>query len=161
MPNPMQSFFTKAYPVFYDFYQQANGQHSRLYPGVKEGLEFLKSSGYAVGCVTNKAESFTLPLLEMVGIRDYFTVVVSGDTLAQKKPAPEPLWYAAKQFGIGAEQSLMVGDSMHDVDAARAAGFQVACVTYGYNHGHDIREAKPDAVVDSLVELQRLFIDAA
>ena len=51
----------------------------------------------------------------------------------------------------------MVGDSKNDVAAARAAGFPVVCVSYGYNHGDDIRAAHPDAVIDSLTELGGLF----
>jgi len=53
--------------------------------------------------------------------------------------------------------SLIVGDSVNDVEAARAAGFQVVCVNYGYNHGKDIRDSHPDAVIDSLAQLEELL----
>jgi phosphoglycolate phosphatase len=49
---------------------------------------------------------------------------------------------------------MMVGDSQSDVKAARAAGFQIVCMSYGYNHGEDIRDYGPDAVIDSLTEIQ-------
>ena len=68
-----------------------------------------------------------------------------------------PLHYAADHFGFDYSQCLMVGDSSNDVRAARAAGFGVVCVPYGYNHGRDIREANPDLVVDNLPELAKLF----
>ena len=55
----------------------------------------------------------------------------------------------------------MVGDSISDVKAARAAGFQIVCMPYGYNHGVDIREANPDAVIESLAHLDTLLADAA
>ena len=55
------------------------------------------------------------------------------------------------------EQALLIGDSVNDVKAARAAGFGIVCVTYGYNHGDDIRASNPDAVIDSLAELPELF----
>ena len=84
-------------------------------------------------------------------------VVVSGDTLPQKKPHPAPLLHAGQVLGVAPARALMVGDSIHDVEAARAAGFQVACVTYGYNHGMDIRDARPDAVIGSLLELRELL----
>lgn len=155
--EPEQALYEKAYPVFFEHYTQANGKYSRLFSGVKEGLDLLKQKDLAIGCVTNKAESFTLPLLESKGILDYFQVVVSGDTTPKKKPAPEPLLYAANKLDIEPNQSLMLGDSMHDVEAARNAGFQVVAVSYGYNHGVDIREAKPDAVIDSFVELEQLI----
>jgi phosphoglycolate phosphatase len=140
-----------------DLYAANTSARSRLFPGVAEGLDYLQSLGMKLGCVTNKAGRFTEPLLADLGIRDYFGIVVSGDTLAQKKPDPAPLHHAADFFTVAPDRALMVGDSMHDVAAARAAGFAVICVTYGYNHGRDIREAEPDAVIDSLAELKNLF----
>jgi len=51
----------------------------------------------------------------------------------------------------------MIGDSVSDVKAARAAGFTIVCMSYGYNHGDDIRTSNPDAVIDSMAELPSLF----
>ena len=68
-----------------------------------------------------------------------------------------PLLHAAEYFHVQPAQTLLVGDSSNDVEAARAAGMNVVCVTYGYNHGEDIRESAPDALVDSLAELPQLF----
>ena len=92
-----------------------------------------------------------------MGIRHYFLTVVSGDTVAKKKPDPMPLLHAAGLLGVEPRHALMVGDSMSDVKAARAAGFQIVCLTYGYNHGIDIRESHPDAVIDSMAELKGLL----
>jgi phosphoglycolate phosphatase len=132
-----------------------------LYPGVSEGLALLRQRGYPLGCVTNKAAQFTEPLLESVGIRDAFEIVISGDTLPEKKPSPLPLLHAAEHFGVAPGDALMLGDSVSDVKAARAAGFGVICVSYGYNHGQDIRGAGPDAVIDSFTELQDLLAEGA
>ncbi|MDX1335542.1 MAG: HAD-IA family hydrolase, partial [Gammaproteobacteria bacterium] len=129
--------------------------------GVAEGIAYLKQAGFRLGCVTNKAEQFTVPLLKDLGIYDNFEVVVSGDTLPKKKPDPMPLLHAAEVMGVKAEQSMMLGDSMSDVKAARAAGFQIVCMSYGYNHGIDIRNSDPDAVIDSMTELQGLLEAAA
>jgi len=151
--EPDAALLQRAMPVFLDLYDHNIAARSRLFPGVLEGMAGLKAQGIQLGCVTNKIARFTEPLLRRLGVRDEFGVVVSGDTLAQKKPHPAPLLYAARFFNVAPQESLMVGDSVHDVEAARAAGFQVACVSYGYNHGEDIRAAHPDAVIDSLVEL--------
>lgn len=155
--EPDEALFQKAYPIFLELYKENTSQRSRLYPGVKEGLEYLKRAGYKIGSVTNKAEQFTLPLLKDLGVFDYFEIVISGDTLERKKPDPMPLLHAAAHFGVSADESLMVGDSVSDVKAARAAGFQIACMTYGYNHGEDIGLAKPDALMDSMTELESLL----
>lgn len=155
--EPSDEEFERAYPLFLDCYAKNTSKRSVLYPGVKEGLDYLKEQGYPLGCVTNKAEQFTLPLLQDLGLDGYFEIVVAGDTLPQKKPDPTPLLYAAEFFGAGPEQCLMVGDSVSDVKAARAAGFAIVCVSYGYNHGEDIRNYHPDAVIDSLAELKDLL----
>ncbi len=155
--EPEAVLFAQALPVFMDYYHQANGKYSRLFPGVEAGLAALAEQGFRLACVTNKAEAFTLPLLEALGVLPRFELVVSGDTTAHKKPHPQPLLHAARHFGIAPAQGLMVGDSMHDVEAARNAGFQVVAVSYGYNHGEDIRAAEPDAVVDSLEQIPALL----
>jgi len=153
--------FARALELFLELYERNVCVESRPFSGVHEGLEGLQQSGCRLGCVTNKAARFTEPLLEKLGLSRYFEIIVSGDTLKQKKPHPAPLLHAAQQLDIKPEASLMVGDSMHDVDAGRAAGFQVACVSYGYNHGQDIRDSNPDVVIDSLTELPGLFVASA
>jgi phosphoglycolate phosphatase len=152
--EPPEEDFAKAYPMFLELYAENTSKRSTLYPGVREGLDYLQSAGYLLGCVTNKAERFTKPLLQDLGIYDAFGIVISGDTLPVKKPDPRPLLHAAEHFSVRADQSLMLGDSKSDVTAARAAGFQIVCMSYGYNHGEDIRSYEPDLVIDSMVELR-------
>lgn len=159
--HPAQEMFDTALPVFLELYAKNTSQRSRLYPGVKEGLEFLAAQGFKLGSVTNKAERFTVPLLKTLGIFDAFEIVISGDTLPKKKPDPMPLIHAAQHFGVTPRQALMVGDSRSDVKAARAAGFQIVCVSYGYNHGEDIRDYAPDAVIDTMADLSVLLKKAA
>jgi phosphoglycolate phosphatase len=159
--EPDQALLDKALPIYMALYKENVSKRSRLYPGVREGLNFLRGAGYKLGCITNKAAAFTEPLLKDLGIYDYFQIVVSGDTLPVKKPDPLPLLHAAKYFKVEPRHALMVGDSISDVKAARAAGFQIVCVSYGYNHGQDIRDAHPDAVIDSMAQLSRLLAKAA
>jgi phosphoglycolate phosphatase len=146
--------FDKAYPIFLELYSVNTSVRSCLYSGVKEGLDYLKQQGYILGCVTNKAEQFTMPILKDLGIFDYFGLVVSGDTLAKKKPDPLPLLHSAEFFNINPQDCLMLGDSISDVVASRAAEFEIICMSYGYNHGVDIQEANPDLVIDSMAELK-------
>ena len=152
--EPSDEDFAKGYPIFLELYKDNTSKRSCLYPGVREGLDYMKSQGYLLGCVTNKDAQFTIPLLKGLGVYDEFGIVVSGDTLPVKKPDPQPLLHAAAHFGVGAEDSLMLGDSKSDVTAARNAGFQIVCMSYGYNHGEDIRNYHPDAVIDSMEELK-------
>ena len=152
--EPDEALFKKAMPIFNELYAVNTSRRSCLYPGVQEAMDFLRTTGVKIGCVTNKAAQFTLPILKDLGIADYFEIVICGDTLDKKKPDPLPLLHAAEKLDVKPEQSLMLGDSMSDVKAARAAGFDIVCMSYGYNHGEDIRDYNPDAVVDSMNEIQ-------
>lgn len=149
--------FERALPLYERCYAEVNGRHTTVYPGVMAGIERLRQAGFALGCVTNKAMRFTRPLLEQTGLARYFSQVVAGDTLARKKPDPEPLLYACEKFLIAPRDMLMIGDSLNDAQAARAAGCPVFCVTYGYNEGHDVRELDVDAIVSTLVEAAGLI----
>ena len=154
-PDPV--LFERALPLYLDCYAGVNGKYTTLYPGVHEGLEALRSAGFPLACVTNKSGRFTLPLLAQMRIDHYFSIVISGDTLPQKKPDPLPLTHTCRHFGIAPAQMLMVGESLNDAQAARAAGCPVFCVTYGYNEGTDVRELDVDAIVGSLLEATRLI----
>ncbi len=155
--EPDEALFEKAYPIFLELYAENTSKRSCLYPGVREGLDYLKAAGYKLGCVTNKAAQFTIPLLKDLGVHDEFEIIICGDTLEKKKPDPLPLLHAAEFFGVEPAKAMMLGDSMSDVKAARAAGFQIICMSYGYNHGEDIRDYNPDAVIDSMAELKDIL----
>ena len=156
---PDAALFDRAMPIFMELYAENTSKRSRLYDGVLEGLNFLQScEGLKIGCVTNKAEQFTHPLLKDLGIFDRFEIIVSGDSLPEKKPHPLPLLHAAEVLGVKPEDAVMIGDSKSDVKAARAAGFKIICMTYGYNHGEDIRNYSPDAVLDSMTGLPQFIV---
>jgi len=156
--EPEAALFDRALEIFQKHYAAHVSDLSRPFPGVVEGLAQLQARGYRLACITNKAEAFTLPLLKNLDLHKYFELILSGDSLPKQKPDPLPLRHACQHFGITPDHGVLVGDSSNDVEAARAAGMPVLCVPYGYNHGHDIREANPDAVVDSLAEVDRHLV---
>ncbi|MCX6549014.1 MAG: phosphoglycolate phosphatase [Acidobacteria bacterium] len=158
--DPGAEVVAEALPVFMAAYAEHTLVHSVLYPGARECLAALADAGFPLGCITNKAARFTEPVLRQLGLLDAFGLVLSGDSLPEMKPHPMPLLHAAAHFGVLPADSLLVGDSVTDVQAARAAGFGIICMSYGYNHGRDIREAKPDAVLDSLAALPVLLAAA-
>ncbi|MBL8260399.1 MAG: phosphoglycolate phosphatase [Candidatus Competibacteraceae bacterium] len=155
------ALFARAKPLYKAAYAEHLSTRSSLYPGVREGLIRLYAAGFPMACVTNKSVEFARPLLAYLGIAHYFATVVGGECVARPKPAPDALLLCASRLGAPITHNLMVGDSLNDVGAARNAGCPVVCVPYGYNHGRDIREAKPDAVIDSLADLPRLLGRAA
>lgn len=154
-PDPEQ--FSQAQPIYEKHYGEVVSRMSRPFPGVVEGLEALKTAGYRLACITNKAARFTLPLLKDTGLHDYFEIILSGDALPRRKPDPLPLLYACEKFGVTPDKMLLIGDSLNDTQAARAAGCHVFCVPYGYNRGGDVRDLDLDAVVDSLLQASTLI----
>ena len=131
-------------------YEKCFGDTSIPFPGVVDGLEALRDKGFRLGCVTNKAEKFTLPLLEKTGLSGYFEIILSGDSLPEKKPHPLPLQHAAKFFECSTAELLLIGDSVNDAEAARAAGCPVFIVPYGYNEGQELRGLDCDVFIDDI-----------
>ncbi|HEX3098548.1 MAG TPA: phosphoglycolate phosphatase [Usitatibacter sp.] len=126
---------------------------SRVFPGVREGLERLAALGLPVGCVTNKARVFTAKLLDLAGLASRLAFVECPETPGQRKPAPFLLLKACRDLGIAPGELLYVGDSALDVAAARAARSAVVLVDYGYNRGRAAAEEGADAVIGSLEDL--------
>ncbi len=157
--EPETELFDQALAGFTRLYADNVSTRSTIYPGVIEGLERLAQREVHLACVTNKAGSFTADLLHAMRLADFFELVVAGDTTPRKKPDPMPLHHAADFFGLDYAACLMVGDSANDVTAARAAGFRIACVPYGYNQGHPVEMCNPDLVVADLRELADLFTE--
>ena len=151
-----------ALDCFRKHYAVENGRHAQCYPGVLAGLEALKAAGFPLAIVTNKPEAFTLSLLESSGLADYFEVVVSGDLLPRPKPDPMALIWACGRLGVLPTDTLMIGDSVHDFHAGRAAGCHVFLLPYGYNEACDVQELDCDAIVPSLENAaQRIKLNSA
>ena len=131
-------------------YERENGRNVRCYPGVIDGLEMLKAKGIPLAVITNKAEAFTLPLLEMTGLAGYFVVVVGGDVLPKNKPDPMALVWACGRIGVSPAHALFIGDSINDLKAGRAAGCPVFLLPYGYNEGGDVHDLDCDAIVPTV-----------
>ena len=147
----------EALALFEKFYFEESGRRSAAYPGVLDGLAQFRAMHLRLACVTNKAARFTLPLLERTGLASWFELVVSGDTLARKKPDPMPLAHICAAFALAPAKVLVIGDAANDALAARAAGCPVVCVSYGYNEGGDVHDLDCDAIVGSLSEAADLL----
>jgi phosphoglycolate phosphatase len=142
---------------FKKHYEHFNGRAAKPFPGVVEGLEALKAKGLTLGVITNKAQAFTLPLLERTGLMPYMSVAVAGDQLPKPKPDPMPLVWACGRMNVSPADTLMIGDSVHDFKAGRAAGCKVFLVPYGYNEGQDVQGLDADAIVATIHDAASLI----
>jgi phosphoglycolate phosphatase len=137
---------------FGDHYRAMNGHASRPYPGVMEGLDRLRQAGLKLACVTNKAQAFTMPLLEASGLAPLLDAVVTADQVGRRKPHPEPYSRACKELRVSPDEAVVVGDSANDAEAGRAAGCRVLLVSYGYREGRDVRDLGADGIAETFAE---------
>lgn len=145
--------FAVARAGFDRHYMRENGQSATVYPGVLSGLQIMADKHLPMACVTNKPQAFTDPLLALHQIDRFFSITLGGDALARRKPDPLPLLHAAQQLGVDPQRCLMIGDSVNDAAAARAAGMPVVILPYGYNEGRSVHTIDCDGIVQSLEEV--------
>jgi phosphoglycolate phosphatase len=149
---------------FYFHYGQIHllgESRASVFPGAIDGLAQLHALGLSLAVVTNKQKRFAVGLLSRLGLSKWIDVVVGGDSCDRRKPDPQPLHFACAALNVQPLHALMVGDSITDVLAARAAGLPVICVPYGYNEGNDSRALPCDAFVETLADLPPLLIGAS
>lgn len=139
--------------LFDRYYAEAAEEGSFLFPAVADTLGALHAKGLPLALVTNKPTPFVAPMLAALDIAKYFTVVIGGDDVQNKKPHPEPLLLVAEKLGLAPAELLFVGDSRNDIMAAKAAGFGSVGLTYGYNYGEPIALSEPDYIFDQFNEL--------
>jgi phosphoglycolate phosphatase len=142
----------------YGALQEQNEVAAQPFAGVVEGLRRLHEAGLKTAVVTNKQQRFALSLTRRLGLSDWIDVIVGGDSCARRKPDPMPVLFACESLGVPPARSLMVGDSINDVQAARAAGVPIVCVPYGYNEGMDPRSLPCDQLIESIADLPALLL---
>lgn len=143
------------YPVLLEAYRAAIDVHTQIYPRAMEAVEQLKVKGYGVGICTNKPEALAEILLQRLGVRDVFGSLVGADTLAVRKPDPEPLFEAARRAGGDPMKSVLIGDSDTDRNTAKAAGVPCVLVTFG-PAGGDMAALSPEALLRDYADLPQL-----
>jgi len=140
-----------------ELYAANPAEQSRLYPGAAKALDALDAAGIAGGLCTNKPEAIARDLLRALGIADAFGAIVGGDTGFAKKPDPAGLEHVVASLGAEPSATIMVGDSVTDVNTARAAGLAgVVVVSYGYT-AVAAAALGADQVIDNLGQLPELL----
>ncbi len=140
--------------LYRNHYKEHMLDHSCLYPGARELLEYFKDRTQAV--ITNKPDPFSSQILTALGVADYFIAILTGDNGMPFKPDPATIHHLMEEANAEAEEVVFIGDSPIDVQAARNAGVEVATLTHGFTPEGILREAKPDHIVHHLDELLRL-----
>jgi len=142
--------FARGRAAFYAHYHEENGAQAIVFDGVPAALQRLRGARLKLACVTNKPKEFTGPLLQRMGIASSFDAVVAGDEVEEKKPHPALLLEAGRRLGLAPSQVLMIGDSVNDAQAARAAGCGCVLVETGYNEGEGVAGLASAPGVDAI-----------
>ncbi len=144
-------------PRYLQLYQKAMGRQTSAFDGVDDLLARIEARGLRWGIVTNKAAFLTDELVSHIGWAGRASAVISGDTLAVKKPDPAPVLLACERAGLSPPDCLFVGDDQRDIQAGAAAGLFTVAVTWGYLDGGDPHDWGADAVLDHPAELAALL----
>ena len=142
----------RLFRAFLDHYAAHLADHSRPYPGAVAALDRFAAAGWRLAVCTNKLEGLSRSLLAALGLADRFAVIAGQDTFAARKPDPLHLTETVRAAGGAAGRAVMVGDSVVDVETARAAGIPVVAVDFGYS-AIPVREFGPDAVISGYGDL--------
>ena len=141
-----------ALEYFLEYYKEHMLDHTRLYPGVREGLDRLLETGRSMAVLTNKPVRFSSMMVDRLGVGPHFFRVYGGNSFEQKKPHPIGVEKLLEEKGMVREQALMVGDSSVDVQTARNAGILCCGVTWGFQP-ESFESDPPDFRVDRMEEL--------
>ena len=152
--EPQDARFAEMRSRYLAIYRQNLMQETRLFHGMAAVLDELDARKLPWGVVTNKPGSLTEPLLELAGLRQRVACMVSGDSLARRKPHPDPLLHAAAHCKVDPRACAYVGDAQRDVEAAHAAGMLAVVALYGYLGEEDRPDVwKPDQMIKHPSEL--------
>ncbi|MBF0193686.1 MAG: phosphoglycolate phosphatase [Magnetococcales bacterium] len=148
--------FEKAIELFLPYYQDHMTDNSLPFVGCLDMLENLTKKGFKLAVVTNKPETMAHKMLQNLAMDHFFSHIIGGDTLAERKPHPLPLLHTLKKMDTPPHLGVMVGDSETDCLAAKAAKCGLIMVSHGYNKGVPVTELTPDKTIDFFDELPHL-----
>jgi phosphoglycolate phosphatase len=150
----------RLYSDFVAHYGEHIADRSRPFPGLEAALDALAASGWRFAVCTNKLERLSLRLLDALRLTDRFDAVCGQDTFAVQKPHPDMLLQTIHRAGGAPKRSIMVGDSVNDIDVARAAKVPVIAVDFGYT---DVPIARlgPDRIIDGYAKLPGAVFELA
>ena len=156
MPGASDEEVDAGLRIFLEYNESHLADKTCLYGGVAQTLELLARNGYRMAVISNKHEKLCRKLLELLGVEKYFADILGADSLPFRKPSPEPLLKIMADLGFSSTETIMVGDSINDMGAGKAAGVRTIGCTYGYGTREELMDA--DYLVNSFAELSALLV---
>jgi len=142
--------------LYVEYYNDHLLDSTLLYPGVREILEHYRKCKKAI--VSNKEESSSKKILEKLNMCRHFDIIFGGNSTENRKPDPEPLLKVMEMLNVGPEETIMIGDGINDIIAARLANVKSCIVTHDPEIDMEfLAENKPDFCIDSLIQLKEIL----
>lgn len=155
--EPEERVFDEAYALFLREYQQNPCVYTKPYPHVTQVLAELSDHDIALACVTNKPEGLSRDVLSELQLDKHLEIIVGGDSLPVKKPDPGQIHYVCNKIGVTPKETVYVGDSTTDHQAAMAAEVDFVCVSYGYRRGADLTKLDNTVIISQMDELLKVL----
>lgn len=157
MPGEMEERINEARRKFLDYYWGHLTVDTTIYPGVRETIKYFKGSDKKMAVVTNKPIMFTEKILDELSLREFFMMVLGGDSLVNRKPHPEPIEKVITTLHSLPERTVFVGDSPIDCETGKRAGVFTVGVEYGFRDREDIEGAGFDIIISEFLELMNIL----
>jgi len=143
---------------FLEYYWEHSVVSTCLYPGVMETVKYFNQKNKKLAVVTNKPVKLSEKILSDFDIIRYFNIILGGDSVANRKPHPEPVEKAIASFGVTRERSVIVGDSPVDCEAGKRAGIATIGVEYGFRSRKELEEAGCDVIIKKITDLKNIIL---
>lgn len=143
---------------FLEFYRDHSVVSTYLYPGVMETIEYFNQNNKKMAVVTNKPFSLSEKILSDFDLTRYFDIILGGDSVANKKPHPEPVEKAITSAGVTKDRSVIVGDSPVDCEAGKRAGIATIGVEYGFRSRKELEDAGCDVIIKEVTALKKILL---
>ncbi len=144
---------------YYQFYRERHSDLARLYPGIRDVLEYLQSKKILIGLFTGKGRGTTEITLEEFAIKKYFSVTITGDDVDEFKPSGDGIKKILEKFSLQSNDVLMVGDAVADVKASRETGVEIASVLWDSYGKEDVLQLSSDYIFHDVHEFLRWLKD--
>ena len=157
MPQEGPERIDDARVKFLEYYWDHLTVNTILYPGVRETIDYFKDHDKKMAIVTNKPIKFTEKILNELALKDFFLMVLGGDSLMNRKPDPEPVEKVISTLGVTKGKTVFVGDSKVDGETGKRAGIFTIGVEYGFRGRKELEDAGFDIIISEFPELTRIL----
>lgn len=153
----MKDNYQSAREDYFSFYETNHGSMSKIFPGMREAVKYIKSQNIPLSIFTGKGRDSAVITLKSIGLHDYFDLIISGDDVAEHKPSPEGINTFVDKFNLDPQRVLMVGDSRHDVIASKEAGVKCALVLWDEYSSARFSNIEADYIFRSVREFKEFI----